>query len=160
MTLEFSSPRWSAADHSMIDLTVEHPVHGTIPYTATAGSYVFERALKGEFGEIAPFVRKVLAGESVRPTITALAERRVGDALRGKRASILSYGLRLWAHPSPLTDEEHLDLTRIVELDQWEEVIIETREALIAAGDVDGARRPSTWPEPPVWLTADWLAEF
>lgn len=57
-----SRPRWSAADHSTIDLDIEYEHIGK-PSSTTAspfdteahGRQLFQRALAGEFGEIAPY---------------------------------------------------------------------------------------------------------
>lgn len=65
-----------------IDLVVEHPTHGEIPFTASPtdseahGRELYARAMDGEFGPIAPYVAPV----PVPPTqaqINAAAEREI-----------------------------------------------------------------------------------
>jgi hypothetical protein len=53
------NPRWKRSGNA-IDLTIEHPVYGTIEFTATAtdpekyGRDLFEMAVRGDFGTITP----------------------------------------------------------------------------------------------------------
>lgn len=155
----YSDPRWSDAAGTMIDVTMDHPEHGPIPRTVRQGEPLFDEAVGGAFGAIAPFEPKSLDARALRLTIVGIADHIVIFATRSRRASILSYGLRLSTRQSR-TPEEEADLLRIVELDQWEEQIIATRERLIAAGDLESARRDETWPAPPAWLTAEWLQGF
>jgi len=55
------NPKYVNPDHSTIDLTIEHPKLGWIPYTAHAndsealGRDLYARAVTGEFGEITPY---------------------------------------------------------------------------------------------------------
>jgi len=55
------SPKYAAFDQSAVDLTIEHPELGTIPFTASAndtealGQSLYARAKSGEFGDIAPY---------------------------------------------------------------------------------------------------------
>ncbi len=73
MTEIASSPVWSSSDHSTVDLTYMHPKFGPIPFTASAndvealGRDLFERAVSGEFGDIAIYEAPPLP---VPPTIS------------------------------------------------------------------------------------------
>jgi len=55
------TPRYATHDSAAINLTVEHPEHGAIPFTARAddgeplGAELYARAIAGEFGPIAAY---------------------------------------------------------------------------------------------------------
>jgi len=55
------NPKYADFDQSAIDLTIDHPELGTIPFTASAndsealGQSLYARAKSGEFGDIAPY---------------------------------------------------------------------------------------------------------
>jgi len=55
------SPKYATFDGNAIDLMVEHPGFGPIPFTASRAvsdplaNALFDRALNGDFGSIAPF---------------------------------------------------------------------------------------------------------
>ena len=57
------NPKWINADHTLIDLEIEHPRYGLIPFTASqtdtekSGREIFERAANGEFGTVADYVQ-------------------------------------------------------------------------------------------------------
>jgi len=59
--MEANTPKYSAHDHSSIDLNIHHPRFGWLPFTARAddvestGADLYARAVAGEFGPIAPY---------------------------------------------------------------------------------------------------------
>jgi len=61
MTIPAHSPRYADFDHTSIDLIIDHPDLGTIPFTASGddseplGQSLYSRAMSGEFGPIAPY---------------------------------------------------------------------------------------------------------
>lgn len=56
------NPIWANSEHTMIDIILDHPTYGEIPFTADPddvephGRELFARAVAGEFGEIQEFV--------------------------------------------------------------------------------------------------------
>jgi len=60
-SLPAHSPKYAAFDASSVDLVVEHPQLGTLPFTAHSddleplGQSLYARAVAGEFGEVAPY---------------------------------------------------------------------------------------------------------
>ena len=60
--LSATAPKWVNETHTLIDLLVEHPKFGSIPFSAGPsdqeehGRLLFERAIAGEFGPIAEYV--------------------------------------------------------------------------------------------------------
>ena len=60
--IQATSPVYSTPDNSAIDVLLDHPVLGPIPFTAARNDpshfcrEVFERAENGEFGPIAAYV--------------------------------------------------------------------------------------------------------
>jgi len=75
-----NTPKYAAPDHSAIDLNIEHPDHGWIPFTARPddplGSELYTRALNGDFGPIAEY-----DGPSV--------EEMLEDQMRTQRNALL-----------------------------------------------------------------------
>lgn len=65
-----------------IDLLVEHPVHGWIPFTASPndceehGRELFTQAKAGEFGEVAAYVEPELSPE-LTPQIVTMRQARL-----------------------------------------------------------------------------------
>lgn len=57
-----SGPVWANAEHTAINLLIEHEKYGQLPFTATPddpeqhGRELFALALAGEFGEIAEYI--------------------------------------------------------------------------------------------------------
>jgi len=55
------SPKYADFEQTLINLTITHPAHGEIPFTASAddcealGRSLHARALAGDFGDIAPY---------------------------------------------------------------------------------------------------------
>ena len=55
-----SNPRYNSV--GTIDLTMNHPIHGLIPFTASPddveeyGRLIYEKAVAGEYGEVQPYV--------------------------------------------------------------------------------------------------------
>ena len=62
MFLNHKNPVWANAEETAINLEVEHPKFGWIPFTANKndvesyGAECFESAVSGEFGEIADYI--------------------------------------------------------------------------------------------------------
>ena len=60
MTVEAKNP--ARNQHGGIDIELNHPVHGWIPFTASPddveahGRAIYEMAERGDFGEVAPYV--------------------------------------------------------------------------------------------------------
>lgn len=61
-TINCRNPIYSAIDNSTIDVELEHPDYGWIPFTASPddveplGVTIFEAAKRGDYGEVAPYV--------------------------------------------------------------------------------------------------------
>lgn len=60
--MKATNPRFVNAENTQIDLIVNHPVFGEIPFTASPddveehGRDLFARAVAGEFGPVADYV--------------------------------------------------------------------------------------------------------
>lgn len=65
------SPKWANAEHTQIDLTVNHAVYGDIPFSASLndveshGIAVFNAAMAGDFGPISPYIEPIKTSEQV-----------------------------------------------------------------------------------------------
>jgi len=57
--MQANTPKYAAPDHSAVDLNINHPEHGWIPFTACAddpiGSELYARVVNGDFGPIADY---------------------------------------------------------------------------------------------------------
>ena len=75
MTMPATQPVWADAAHTRIDLVVDHPQFGSIPFTAAAddveahGRDLHARAVAGEFGPIGAY-------EPPAPAVPAAISRR------------------------------------------------------------------------------------
>jgi hypothetical protein len=64
-----TNPQWFNAEHTSIYLLVDFEDLGVLPFSATMsdceahGREIFERAIAGEFGEVAPFVEPAVPAE-------------------------------------------------------------------------------------------------
>lgn len=119
-----------------------------------------------------------LPPRDLAPDIRAEFARRIDAAFDGRRPSILSYAISLNGRvliglasgqtiTQSLTAEEQADVALIWELDAWEGLMIERREALIAAAagrsgaSADAAYADDAhWPAAPAGLTPVWLKGF
>ena len=67
--MEARNPKFNA--HGGIDVEINHPVHGWIPFTASPddveplGPEIYGRAIAGEFGPIAPYVAPIPTPEQI-----------------------------------------------------------------------------------------------
>ena len=63
-----------------IDLEIEHPVYGWIPFTASPddaeGAELYAQALRGEFGDIAPYVELEPLPPQIPQTVTRRQARQ------------------------------------------------------------------------------------
>jgi len=92
--LPANSPKYSTPDGSTIDLMIEHPEFGWIPFTASAqdveplGQDLHARAVAGEFDEIAPYdgpsEEEILADQvrEQRNTLLAQLDAIISNPLR------------------------------------------------------------------------------
>lgn len=61
--MQAKNPRYSNAEKTLIDIEIEHPKFGWIPFSASPndslelGRDLFYRATSGEFGDIEPYVQ-------------------------------------------------------------------------------------------------------
>jgi|SRR5690625_3733743 len=61
MTIEIRNPQYAAADESLIDVELNHPEYGWIPFTASPddpeehGRDIYAAAKAGEYGPVAPY---------------------------------------------------------------------------------------------------------
>jgi len=126
------SPQYGTSDCEAINLTVEHPDFGWIPFTARAddaeplGADLYARAAAGEFGPIAAYV-----GPS--------AEEMLADQVRAERASRLAQLDAIVANPSrwvAFTAEQQGALAAY-------------RQALLDVPQQDGFPGEVDWPEMP-----------
>lgn len=90
--MDFQNPIYSAADRSMIDMQINHPVHGWIPFTAVpapAGSELEQELYAAAIaaGNIAPYVPPPpLTPEEERAALADLTARQF-------RLGLLSAGI-------------------------------------------------------------------
>ena len=60
--MEAKNPQYAKADNSIINVELNHPIHGWIPFSANPddveahGREIHAKALAGEYGEIAAYV--------------------------------------------------------------------------------------------------------
>ena len=80
-TQNAKNPVWASADQTMIDLEIDHPNLGWIPFTArpddveALGQELYAKAIAGDFGLIAPYVAPVMPSAANK----AEAERRLAS---------------------------------------------------------------------------------
>lgn len=71
------NPTWANAAQTLIDLEIEHPIFGWIPFTASPddveahGRDLFARAAAGDFGTVAEYVPPPPPPETVNTDTTA-----------------------------------------------------------------------------------------
>ncbi len=95
------NPKISNASGTKIDLEINHPVHGWIPFTASAGDVelfgreMHARALAGEFGAVAAYSgpdAAALAALKRKAEIIAELSRLDLDSIRALRAKAAGKG--------------------------------------------------------------------
>lgn len=75
------NPKYSSLKLDTVDMEVQHPEHGWIPFTASAkdvephGRKLYERAIAGEFGLVGPYVASITSAAQNKAT----AERRLAE---------------------------------------------------------------------------------
>lgn len=93
MDMNFRNPVYSAADGQQIDMELNHPVHGWIPFTARPddveqlGRDLFAAAAEGEVSAYSPPISDPLAAPLSRLTFW-LAAAEIGVTKAGIRAHI------------------------------------------------------------------------
>lgn len=92
------SPRYASADGTMIDLDVKFShLNMTVPFTANANdvephcSDLFNRAVAGEFGPVAPYV----APEPVVDPAVMAKQKHKDDAIKDAKNAALSLNTRI-----------------------------------------------------------------
>jgi hypothetical protein len=79
-------PRWADAAHTMIDLLVTFPNFGELMFTASPrdtaehGRELFARALKGDFGPIAPYQPPTYTDEQLAQMARDKRDQLLGEA--------------------------------------------------------------------------------
>ena len=127
--MDFKNPVWADKDHTAIDVMINHPSHGWIPYTCTTdmdteeGRELWEQ-LQSDMASIAEYVPLVISDE----TLAAEA--------RSKRDKLLA-------------DTDYLLMPDYpIESDRLAKVKI-YRQALRDIPEQSGFPRTITWPEKP-----------
>ncbi|MDO8931478.1 MAG: hypothetical protein Q7U97_03710 [Rhodocyclaceae bacterium] len=115
------SPKWADAAQTLIDMTVNHPAYGEIPFTASPndveahGRELYALAVAGEFGPIADYVAPPLTeGDYTRAVQSALdveAKARgydnilsacsyaaVANPFQAEGAAFLNWRSAVWAY--------------------------------------------------------------
>lgn len=60
--MQVRNPKWANAEHTLIDLEIDHPEYGWIPFTADPndveeyGRQLYAEAVAGQFGPVAEYV--------------------------------------------------------------------------------------------------------
>jgi hypothetical protein len=63
--MQVKNPRWANAQHTLIDIEIEHPEYGWLPFTANPndveehGRQLYAEAAAGQFGPVAEYVAPV-----------------------------------------------------------------------------------------------------
>jgi len=82
------SPQWLNAEHTLINLTWVHDIHGTIPFTASQtdaelhGRELFAQAAAGDFGAVAEYVAPVKTPEQIQQELTATVQKHLDATAR------------------------------------------------------------------------------
>lgn len=95
------NPKFANAAGTLVNLILEHPVHGAIPFTASPddgeahGRELFARAIAGEFGQIAAYdgpSAAQLSAAARRAEIVARLAAIDGGSIRALRAKAAGKG--------------------------------------------------------------------
>jgi len=134
MSIPAHSPKYADFGHTAIDLVIEHPEFGTIPFTASPsdtaplGQDLYTQAVAGAFGEIAAY-----DGLSPEEVLTEQM-RTQRDALLAQLDAIVNNPLR-WAE---YTAEQQAALAAY-------------RQALLDVPQQEGFPSEIDWPEMPAF---------
>jgi len=77
--MEAKNPNWANAQHTLVNLEIEHPEYGWIPFTANPddveayGRQLFAEASAGQFGPVAEYVAPIASASANK----AEAEQRL-----------------------------------------------------------------------------------
>jgi len=130
--MQANTPKYSAPDNSTIDLNINHPEHGWIPFTARAndpapsGRELYAQAIKGDFGPIATY-----DGPSIEESLTGrMRDQR--NALLRQMDSLVMNPMR-WAQ---YTAEQQAAFAVY-------------RQALLDIPQQDGFPHSIVWPQTP-----------
>lgn len=155
--------RYANAEKTIIDLNIILPGVGSCAHTTQKGEELFNQASSGMFGPVLPWSPPVVISEARPEAIHAEFRRRIEYALQGRSESMMRQAIflqTLAASGSALTEEQQYEANVFKAVNDWETAMVERRQELIARGDVEAAMQDATWPEPPVLLTAEFLAGF
>lgn len=67
--MQVKNPQWANTQHTLINLEIEHPEYGWIPFTADPndveehGRQLYAEAVAGQFGPVAEYVEPVATAE-------------------------------------------------------------------------------------------------
>jgi hypothetical protein len=146
-------PKFMDAGNTIIELTVDHEVYGTIPFSTNKGEELFARAAQGEFGTIQPFIPEVLPPERLQALVENERLRRVNEAYISseKRMSVYGYFARIASTPEAERTEEQLaDLETLRLSDEWEAQMIARAPIVVGLNNQDAIYRDNSWPVNPV----------
>lgn len=151
------SPKWATADHTVIDVIIEHDDGAAMPFSAMSsdqhgGSDIFASAVAGEYGPIADYTAPLFSPDIIQGEY----RRRIAATLQNKSDSLTREALylqNLAFHGTSLTAEQLAEVVMSNAINLWETAMIEVREALIAAQDTSTYALDATWPAPPAGLS-------
>jgi len=124
--MQANFPKYSAPNASTIDLNINHPDHGWIPFTAQADDPLYAQAVNGDFGPIADY-----DGPSIEKSLT--------DQMRMHRNVLLAQLDTIVMNPlrwSEFTADQQAELAVY-------------RQALLDVPQQDGFPHGIMWPQIP-----------
>lgn len=89
--------KYSSKDNYYIDMDIDHPIYGWIPFTASKydlevfGRELYNNAIDGVYGEIAPYVEPELPSFLLVPKSISLRQAREILIIRGLFEQVQSY---------------------------------------------------------------------
>ena len=131
--MQVRNPQYAVADNSLVDMEIEHPEYGWIPFSANPndveqhGRELFAQAIAGQFGEIAPYVP---------PSNEVLAQTARNDR-----------NARLFSQVDPIVSNplRWNDLTQV-----QKDALVAYRQALLDIPDQAGFPTQIDWPVYPL----------
>ncbi len=125
--MQIKNPVYANADETNIDLEIEHPDYGWIPFTATEddveehGRDLYAQAKAGDFGPVAPYVEppepepQVPSSVSRRQARLALLDAGKLDEVeqaveQGGRAAEIEYDADTWSRDNAFLQQLWSDL--------------------------------------------------
>ena len=109
------NPRWLDADHTEIELLVTFAHCGEVPFTASAadaeehGAYLFDRARRGDFGEVAAYVPPEPPApptlEQLINTYTDAVQKHLDSGAREKKYDNIVSACSYAGYPNPFRAE-------------------------------------------------------